>query len=458
MAELVDNFSFPFDDIDDHEYIYINNNDIISESLINVYQNICEIDLNSTATFESETNEREYYLTDTADPDNNVFINTHKNNESLYFTESEFKAKITKNIKNNSSEFSIITINCRSLSANFYKFCAMLDQLNYKFDVIAITETWLDKLDIDSERYSLDNYDMYASSRLNKNGGGVLMYINDKLRHRLVPGMTRCTEDCLETVGAEIILDNDKKVIVGCIYRAPNSDFDYLDNFMNYISSFIRNKCVYLCGDFNIDLLKYNAHTETDMFIERLYSLGLFPLIKKPSRITSHSATLIDNIFTSELEMEINSGLLIEDLSDHLPIFQVTKHPDICKNKDLIFTQKIRRVNSHTTAIFNEKLKNSNWENVLCNNDVNVCYNNFVNRFTQLYNESCPLERQSVKTNTNRKPWMTSSLVIACKKKNYLYTKFLLHKNKDAERKYNTNKNKLLQFCDFVRRNIILTY
>ena len=54
-----------------------------------------------------------------------------------------------------------------------------------------------------------------------------------------------------------------------------------------------------------------------------MFSLGLYPLIDKPTRITDHSATLIDNIFTNELDSKINSGLLISDISDHLPIFAV---------------------------------------------------------------------------------------------------------------------------------------
>ena len=50
-----------------------------------------------------------------------------------------------------------------------------------------------------------------------------------------------------------------------------------------------------------------------------MYSFGLYPLIRRPSRITS--ATLTDNIFTNELKDNIDSGLLIDDTSDHRPIF-----------------------------------------------------------------------------------------------------------------------------------------
>lgn len=54
-------------------------------------------------------------------------------------------------------------------------------------------------------------------------------------------------------------------------------------------------------------------------------SRSLYSVITQPARITSTCATLIDNIFTNETDMVINSGLLISDISDNLPIFIVHK-------------------------------------------------------------------------------------------------------------------------------------
>ena len=49
--------------------------------------------------------------------------------------------------------------------------------------------------------------------------------------------------------------------------------------------------------------------------------MNLFPLITKPSRITRSTATLIDNIFTNNIEGNIERGLLVKDISDQLPVF-----------------------------------------------------------------------------------------------------------------------------------------
>ena len=77
--------------------------------------------------------------------------------------------------------------------------------------------------------------------------------------------------------------------------------------------------------DFNIDILKHNTHNYTGTFLDYMYSCGLYPLITKPSRITDITATLIDNIFTTELQFQVNSGLLITDISDHLPVFAILR-------------------------------------------------------------------------------------------------------------------------------------
>ena len=74
-------------------------------------------------------------------------------------------------------------------------------------------------------------------------------------------------------------------------------------------------------GDFNLNLMNYESHQQTSEFLDIMYSNMLLPLITRPTRIISYTATLIDNIFTNHLENYLFSGLLFTDISDHLPIF-----------------------------------------------------------------------------------------------------------------------------------------
>ena len=88
-----------------------------------------------------------------------------------------------------------------------------------------------------------------------------------------------------------------------------------------------------------------------------MYSKLLLPNISSPTRITSTSATLIDNIFTNDYDNTFTSGNLVTTLSDHLaqilivPIRNTTRYkepkkvyPDfqeILRNKDIISNRKI---------------------------------------------------------------------------------------------------------------------
>ena len=55
--------------------------------------------------------------------------------------------------------------------------------------------------------------------------------------------------------------------------------------------------------------------------MDMLLDLGYLPLITKPTRITYHTSTLIDDIYTNTPEKVIKSGICLADISDHLPIF-----------------------------------------------------------------------------------------------------------------------------------------
>ena len=61
----------------------------------------------------------------------------------------------------------------------------------------------------------------------------------------------------------------------------------------NFIFSNSRTKTVYLCGNFNVDLLQYDKHADTNHFVDQLFSFGLHPLITRPTRITRDTKTLI---------------------------------------------------------------------------------------------------------------------------------------------------------------------
>ena len=77
---------------------------------------------------------------------------------------------------------------------------------------------------------------------------------------------------------------------------------DLADFSSNYLNSLLEKiskeqKSVFLLGDFNINLMNYNVHNPTNEFLDSLVSNSFLSYILQPTRISSHSKTLIDNIF-----------------------------------------------------------------------------------------------------------------------------------------------------------------
>ena len=100
---------------------------------------------------------------------------------------------------------------------------------------------------------------------------------------------------------------------------------NYLNNLLDKI--FKENKSVFLLCDFNIDLLKDDKHAPTEKFLDLLSSHMFLPHIVQPTRISTTSKTLIDNIFSNIHTPSSISGNLAGSISDYLPQFLiVSKH------------------------------------------------------------------------------------------------------------------------------------
>ena len=104
---------------------------------------------------------------------------------------------------------------------------------------------------------------------------------------------------------------------------------DLTDFNCNYLNKLLENiskeqKSVFLHGDFNVNILTYNEHNQTNEFLDSFASNSFIPLILQPTRITSHSNILIDNIFSNVIDPDIISGNLTATISDHLPQFSIT--------------------------------------------------------------------------------------------------------------------------------------
>ena len=126
----------------------------------------------------------------------------------------------------------------------------------------------------------------------------VVIYTANELSCKMVETKSFVVESILECVTVELAIENHKNVVVNCMYRTPGSNIDTFSENVEHIFSDAKGmKTIFVCGDLNIDLQKHESHKSTRHFLDMMYSLGLYPLIDKPIRITDSSATLIDKYY-----------------------------------------------------------------------------------------------------------------------------------------------------------------
>ena len=123
-----------------------------------------------------------------------------------------------------------------------------------------------------------------------------------------------------------------KNILLSCCYRSPNGESENLSGFLqNKIieASFSEKKITYIVGDFNMNCLKYHQIAKTKHFYDNIFEKGAIAIISRPTRISEHSASLIDNILTTDIfNNSLKKGIIKSDVSDHFPIFfsiQLTK-------------------------------------------------------------------------------------------------------------------------------------
>ena len=86
------------------------------------------------------------------------------------------------------------------------------------------------------------------------------------------------------------------------------------------ISSLDPRVTTYIMGDFNINLLDHNLSAPVENFINQMISKNFLPIINRPTRVTPHSCTLIDNIFFNTVDEVESSGVITTNISHHYPV------------------------------------------------------------------------------------------------------------------------------------------
>ena len=206
-------------------------------------------------------------------------------------------------------------------------------------------------------------------------------------------------------VYVEFLSQTDENTTCCCVYRHPNTD---VQEFLNLIDNLLQKvtkqrESVFLTGDFNLNLMNYETHSNTNDFINSVISYSLLPYILHPIRVTEHSATV--DIFSSITDCESTSGNILCQISDHFPQFIIVEKCSI-NYKSCSFA---KRDHSH----FNEDDFVDDYSSLdlsMLRNDnasVDNKFNTFYENLSSLINKHAPVRKMTRKEgNLHAKPWI----------------------------------------------------
>ena len=228
---------------------------------------------------------------------------------------------------------------------------------------------------------------------------GVSLYLRNTFSYGVREDISFRNEYC-ECLFIEIAADV-KPVLVAIVYRRPGTD---LETFTELVSNKLdvvktdKHTC-YLLGDLNIDLLRHEVHRQTAEFLDIMYSNGFIPLINRPTRVTAETATVIDHIYSSDLNATRKTiqGILVTDITDHYHVFHFTQPFGYSQSNNYDTCFYTRRINQSNMKSFKYLISQCNWAGVINESRCNDALNAFYSIIKSCYYQAFPLIRLKTK-------------------------------------------------------------
>ena len=167
----------------------------------------------------------------------------------------------------------------------------------------------------------------------------------------------------------------------------------------------------YIFGDFNVNSLRYNNVHNIKSFVDMMQSHSAVNLINLPTWFPRgqqpEAPSLLDHFYTNQVNTVKNIGLLINDISDHLPIVSaISAHAKKIQIEDL--HPYIRDFKKNNLEDFNKSLrefKDNQTEHL------DIRFEKLNSHIVSCVNKHIPLRKRTKKEKKFAvKPWITNSL------------------------------------------------
>ena len=370
------------------------------------------------------------------------------------YTQSDFLTEYIDptafcNKMSNLNNLSILSLNIQSLSSKYTEFfdlIVLLTKHNCSPEIICLQEIWQIP---DPSIFSLPGYQpLIFKCRATLQGGGVAIYVKNGISFKLNPNLSTFIDKLYESIFIEISLINGKKFLIGSLYRSntqyanlsPNEQFNQFNEILlTTLSSIDPSHPTYILGDFNLDVAKINLNSHVTTYVDSLFTSGFIQSVTKPTRCTSHSATILDHCLTNITQAHYHNFIITSKISDHFPVIIMADSPS---SKSRKLTHTFRDFSQQNINNFTNNLNLISWNDVTSTDCPDQAFKNFNETFTTLHN--LHFSPKTVKFNINYhklEPWMSRGLLISRKTKLKLATQLSKFPTPANLSKYKTFRN-----------------
>ena len=144
--------------------------------------------------------------------------------------------------------------------------------------------------------------------------------------------------------------------------------------------------------------------------------LGFVQTVSRPTRLTQHSATLIDHVYTNSIDHTLSCNIVTVDISDHLgtltkitlgnSLINVTSR---AKSQHNSRKSEQRMFTESNDIKFKDLIDQESWGDVLDISDAQPQFEKFSEVYTSHYNTAYPPKKKHVRRENERKnskPWI----------------------------------------------------
>lgn len=343
----------------------------------------------------------------------------------------------------------ILYLNAQSLIKNYDEVCQLIYVKNPT--IVGVVETHVTQEISDSE-IDIKGYITVRCNSESRHTGGVVVYISENIKHKVMYNNSK--EKNFWAIGVKSYGRNS--FLLGVLYHSPNGKhgefLEYVEDLFQDIDTKYKGLPTILCGDFNINWLKEDTNTKRLMSIVELY--GLEQIVKEPTRVTLHSATLIDLILTNKPDRAMYTNKDMPRIGDH-NVFLLGFRESKCGTPANVMASRpegksiVRRNwRQYNADNFRSELAISDYK--LESTDVNLLSQVFVSNLTKAKDVCLPLRQITMNSKVKAEvEWINEDIKRAMKERDNMYEAAKITNDILKWDRYKIKRNEV---CSMLRR------